>query len=201
MMQQQQSTSGPVKRLLIVACLFVLAGCASSHMADLADPGRTFEPADNEAMVVFMRPSIFGGAIQSAVYQVTDDGPEFIAIISSKRKFPYRTTPGKHRFMVVSESADFADAELLAGKTYYMLVTPRMGMWRARFSLKPIPKAEMQGSEFNEWLRDTTWVENTPSSQQWAQENEPSVRQKLTEKLSEWLNKEGRPALRPEDGT
>ena len=76
-------------------------------------------------------------AIQSTVFDVTDDAPRMVGIVSAKTKIAYEVAPGEHHFMVVSEAADFMRADLAAGKTYYALVTPRMGVWRARFSLLP----------------------------------------------------------------
>jgi len=189
-----------LKPLLIVGLLVMAAGCASPFMADLPEDKTNFTPGPDEAMVVFMRPSAFGGAVQSVVYDVTGGTPEFIGIVSASRKIAYSATPGERRFMVVSESADFADAELLAGKTYYMLVTPRFGVWRARFSLRPVSKSDMAAEPFDDWVKGTKWVENTPASHQWARENEPSVREKMAAKLPEWLAKEDRPILRAQDG-
>ncbi len=52
--------------------------------------------------------------------------------------------------MVVSEAADFAKADVEAGKTYYVLVTPRMGWWKARFSLRPLMREQLDGKDFAE---------------------------------------------------
>lgn len=169
-------------------------------MADVPNAKASFAPTTGNAMVVFIRPSKRGGRVQSVVYDVTGNSPKLVGIVSARRKVAYEVAPGKHRFMVVSESADFADATLASGKTYYVLVTPRLGMWRARFSLKPVHAAERESSRFNSWLRSATWSVNTASAHQWASANMASVRTKMSDYLPKWLQKPVRPTLLPQDG-
>ncbi len=66
--------------------------------------------------------------------------------------------------MVVGENADFISAELGANKTYYALVTPRIGAWKARFSLKPIHADQLNSSQFDEWLDNCKWLQQSPVS-------------------------------------
>ena len=88
--------------------------------------------------VVFMRSSLVGAAIKTSVYEVTDGQTKFIGIMKNKTKLSYETTAGNHIFMVVSEAADFMEANIATGKTYYSMITPRTGAWKARFSMIPI---------------------------------------------------------------
>jgi len=103
-------------------------------------------------------------------------------------------------FMVIGESADFMQARLEPGKVYYALVTPRMGVWKARFSLAPVHV--MNRNELPEWQSGTEWVEMDQTSGQWAAENAADVEQKRAKYLPEWLGKAplDRPVLAPEDG-
>jgi hypothetical protein len=181
----------------------LLAGCAgsSSMMRDVPADQSDYAPEPGQALVVFMRPSGLGFAIQSVVFDATPEEPKLVGIVSAKTKIAYQVDPGEHRFMVVSESADFMDATLSEGKTYYALVTPRIGVWRARFSLHPVRKNEIGEKEFNEWIKDTRWVENTEQSDAWARDNMPSVREKQAENITEWLNKPDKPILYPQDGS
>lgn len=180
-----------------------LVGCAgsSSMMQDVPAERSAYAPEPGHALLVFMRPSGLGFAIQSVVFDATSDEPKMIGIVSAKTKIAYQADPGEHRIMVVSESADFMDATLLEGKTYYALVTPRMGVWRARFSLRPVPKAEIGSKQFNEWIESSRWVENTEKSSEWARENMSSVKEKQAENITEWLNKPDKPILHAQDGS
>lgn len=187
----------------LLAAAALLYGCAGTikHMEEV--PGNpTVGPDPGKAVVVFMRPSGFGFAIQSSVFEVVGDNPTLVGIVAAKTKVAYQTTPGKHVFMVVSEAADFMSADLQAGKTYHALVTPRMGMWKARFSLKPVTKQELSSSDFTGWVSGTRLVQNTPASNAWAQDNVADIRSKRAAYYDEWLGKPEaeRPSLAASDG-
>jgi hypothetical protein len=145
--------------------------------------------AASESQIVFMRPSFLGGAVQSSVFDVTGNKDELIGIVSAGTKVRYVTQPGEHLFMVIGESADFMRAYVDPGKTYYALVTPRMGFWKARFSLKPVRRDELDGETFKGWDKSTSFVENTEQSRQWARENRHSISTKKAEYLQKWAAK------------
>jgi hypothetical protein len=190
------------RKTFISAVFLVLAGlglssCASTHMTDAVEPAFVSAPRSDQATMVFLRPSTFGFAIQSTVYDITSEPPTLVGIVSSGKKIAITAPPGQRRFMVVSEAADFMDAELAAGKTYYALVTPRMGMWRARFSLRPM---NATSPELAGYLNETNWVDNTPASNEWSRANMASVQAKKSEYLVQWLAKSDKPILRADDG-
>jgi hypothetical protein len=156
--------------------------------------------APNESVIVFLRPSHVGFAIQSAVWEVMPNQPSnLVGIVAAKKKVVYRTAPGTHLFMVTSENADFMEARLEPGRTYYALVTPRMGVWRARFSLRPVHIGD--SLQLPEWQRDTGWVELDETSARWAAENLPDIEERRARYFNEWLQKQpfDRPVLMPED--
>ncbi len=166
-----------------------LAGCQSSLM--VKGGGEAHAPAPGKAMVVFMRPSSFGGAIQSSVYDTAEPEDRFIGIVSAGTKLAYQAEPGDHLFMVQAENADFMIAHLDAGKTYYVDVKPRIGVWKARFSLIPIhddPTAEysLRSEAFAKWNRDTDWVTLTPEAEQWYRSHAADIRTKKLDYIKKW---------------
>ena len=187
----------------VILLLLMTIGCAgtSKYMQDVADPGISYAPAADEAIVVFMRPSTFAFAIDSGVFDVTAEKNDVIGIVSAKKKMAYRTRPGKHLFMVTGENADFMRADLQAGKTYYALVTPRMGAWKARFSLTAVNNG-VEPDKLNEWINACSWVETSEATRQWAKENAGSIQRKREGYIDKWMAKpdEGKPTLAPEDG-
>ncbi len=190
---------------IAVLCLAVLlSGCAGtvSNMRAVSADQVTDTPAEGKAMVIFLRPSTLGFAIQSSVFDVTGADPKLVGIVAAKKKVAYQAEPGNHLFMVVGESADFMYADLAAGKTYYALVTPRMGMWKARFSLRPVHAAELNGAQLKEWLDGCEWVEKSPESDAWAAANRASIASKRAEYYAKWTAKPEteRPKLWPQDG-
>ncbi|HYG85294.1 MAG TPA: hypothetical protein VD978_03465 [Azospirillum sp.] len=182
---------------LVGAAALLLSGCASKHMVEITEPAAVASPAPDKSTLVFLRPSVFGGAIQSPVFDVTDGTPQFIGIVSASTKLAYVTPPGKRRLMVVGENAGFLDADLGAARTYYARVDPQMGLWKARFALEPVPASN---SALTEQLDSCKWVGSGQSAADWARENMSSVKAKMADYLPDWEKQPTKPNLRPEDG-
>lgn len=173
--------------VLVVFSLIPVSGCKSSAMVKVADEAAIVPTADS-AVVVFVRPSPVGYAYQSVVYETTTKENQLVGIVSSGARVAYRTTPGTHMFMVVSEAADFLQATVEANKTYYVRVTPRFGVFRARFSLDPVRAEEFKQPEFGFW-GGLEWYENTDASREWAKNNAASVQSKREEYFKKWSEK------------
>ena len=176
-----------------------LQACTSAHLKPVANPQQTMKPQPGKAMVVFMRPSMFGGAIQSTVY----DGQNYVSTVSAGTRVAYQADPGEHMFMVIGESADFMAATLNPNKTYYAVVSPRMGFWKARFSFKPVRKSE-SNEQLGEWLNSTELMEPNAEGIQWAKDNQADINSKWDTYLTEWKAKDKaaqtEQTLFPEDG-
>ena len=180
-----------VKNLLISALfLLLLSGCQSTLMEPAAEQAQTNAQA-GQSQVVFIRSAFIGKAIQASVYDITSGTPEFIGIVSNDTKVSYMTSPGEHMFMVVGESADFLKANVLEGKTYYSVVSPRIGFWKARFSMHPVrndesAKFKYHSKDFKEMLSDSLFVEGGAKAKQWAINNANSISSKMNKYLPEW---------------
>jgi len=157
----------------------------------------TFQPistapvaAAAEAKVVFMRATNYGGNVAASLFDVTSSGePKFIGILRPQNKIEYPVRQGQYTFMVVSEAADFMQATVVGGKTYYALITPRMGAWKARFSFKPLRADDVDGAQFAAWDRGTRIVTNTSATLSWARDNAASVADKRDRWWPEWSSK------------
>ena len=195
--------------LLVLLLAAFVSGCATGRYS-VPLPAANLQVRDDQALVVFMRPSNLGYSISSSVFDLTDDGERILAIPGPNEKVGVYLTPGVHRFMVIAENADFVDATLLPGRVYYAVITPRMGMWKARFSLHPIkrqpsePEFAVDGGEFLGWVRECASVESSASVVTWGAENAASVHAKRVEDLPRWLAKPEQErrvfTLAPEDG-
>lgn len=183
-----------MKRLIILIAALGLAGllggCATTS-ALMAPSSTTPQPSADKALVVFMRPSVYGGAIQASVYDTSGGHDTFIGVVSARTKVAYEATPGTHLFMVVGENADFMNADLVAGKTYYVLVKPRMGMWKARFSLIPIhddasAKYNVKSTDFAEWQQATHFVTTSPAANAWYEGHAADISAKQAEYMQKW---------------
>ncbi len=180
-----------IKNLLVSALfLLLLSGCQSTLMEPSANQAQTNAEV-GQSQVVFIRSAFLAKAIQASVYDITSGTPEFIGIVSNDTKVSYMTSPGEHMFMVVGESADFLKATVLEGKTYYTVVSPRMGFWKARFSMHPVrndesAKFKYDSKDFKEMLADSQFVKGGAKAEQWALKNANSISAKMNEYLPEW---------------
>jgi len=64
-----------------------------------------------------------------------------------------------------------------------------MGVWKARFSFKPVRGDELEGSQFAAWDRGTRLVANTPKTHAWAKDNAADIADKRDRYLPEWSSK------------
>ena len=194
-------------KLTIMSYGLFLVGCASNPMS-VSSSASVEQPQRHEAQVLFMRDSFVGSAISASIYDVTGNEPIFIGILKNRTKVAYNTIPGKHTFMVVSEAADFMEADLSAGKTYYSIVTPRMGTWKARFSMWPIKKSgsryRLDSDDFRNWKQNTKHAGMTAKARSWYEANKNSVISKQQEYWAVWQRKSQADlklrTLEPEDG-
>jgi len=120
-----------------------------------------------DSKIVFMRPHAYGGAIQASVFDVTGRGDaKFIGIITMHTQISYPVRPGRYTFMVVGESADFMEAEIVSGKSYYALVIARPGAWKARFSFVPVRQNEKRVEQWESGLRPVAYDQQPATSNQ-----------------------------------
>ncbi|HEU4428985.1 MAG TPA: hypothetical protein VFT98_09540 [Myxococcota bacterium] len=174
--------------------LALLAGCATGRYA--APPAQqSYDVRSDEALIVFMRVSSFGGAISSSIFDVTGEGEQIVGIPGPNEKLAHYAEPGRRRFMVIAENADFLEAELEAGKAYYAVITPRIGAWKARFSLHPFkqspvePEFALGGPQHLKWLAECKLIDTPPSAAEWAANNAASIHAKRTSYVEKWSQK------------
>lgn len=170
--------------LLILVFIGSLGGCTSSHMTRLTPDEQTNGPDPDKALINFMRPASFGGAIQSALY----DGDTYIGTISANTRLCYQAEPGQHLFMIVGESADFMQANLLPNKTYYVNVAPRPGFLKARFSLRPM-NGQVPQDKIDKWVKATREVKVNEKGKLWANKNGASIQNLKKKYLTKWNQK------------
>jgi hypothetical protein len=164
--------------------LFALTfGCStpgsniSALMKNLGPNAHTPVPLYGQAVVVFIRANEDNSMTQSTVYEIASDGDHFVGVVSGSTKVAYMTQAGHRLFMVVGESADFMQAQLAEGKTYYVLVDPRAGMFKSRFSLLPVHKAQIGSPEFQKWESVDLLVWG-PDVADWVRDNVDSIVEK-----------------------
>jgi len=196
------------KFLILMLIVLFASGCASSKMID-STTQELVTPSADKAQIVFIRSSFVGSAIQSSIFDVTSGDAQFIGILSNAKKLFYLVDPGKHTFMVTSEAADFMKASMVGGKTYYAMITPRMGAWKARFSMLPVRNGtggefQYDSERFQGFLKGSQFSENTPESTAWYEENSANIATRQAEYWAVWQQKseadQKERTLNPDDG-
>lgn len=119
--------------LLLVVLAIVLCSCAGTSRYMVASEP-VVKPEEGKALVYVFRPSGMGFAINFQIW----DGDKFIGLSQAKSYFQYMADPGKHTFMAIAENKAFIEADLEAGKEYYLTTGPRVGGWKARVSFQPV---------------------------------------------------------------
>ena len=189
--------------VMFITSLF-LTGCAS-HLMQPIDESITMTGmlSDNESAIVFFRSTTFGGAIQAPVIEAVNEELKLVAIVSAGAKFLYKTTPGKHIFTVGGESSELLEADVEGGKTYYCYVSPRMGLFKARFVFVPVTDKDLATDGFKADLKWCKWYENKPEGQAWLTENMQSLQDKYTSALKDHqeAKPENKKTIKPEYGT
>ena len=190
----------------LIFAFFLITNFSTSY----AENSDGVDSIESESTIVFMRSSFVGAAIKTSIYEVTDDKTIFIGIMKNKTKINYKTTAGKHTFMVVSEAADFMKAEVMAGKTYYSMLTPRTGAWKARFSMIPIrndgtTEFNTDSEKFEKWKKKTKVVVMNEKSEAWYEKHKYSVEEKRSKYWEKWMQKSAEDklerTLKVSDGT
>jgi hypothetical protein len=191
------------KLIPILALCVLISGCASRHMQPAVMQADSFQLADNQSALVFYRDSSFGGAIQAPIVEAIGGDIVFVGIVSSGAKILHKTTPGKHYYVVGGESSNLLEANLEPGKFYYARVNPKIGMWKARFSLDPVSGAQLNSESTTKDIASCAWYVSKPEALTWFADNKQSMLDKSDEafKKNESVDRSERSIINPGDGT
>jgi hypothetical protein len=111
-----------ITTLLICLCTSV---CVCQNIA--------LAPAE-KAVIYFVRPSSLGFAINFSYF----DSTKLIGKFNGPKYIRYECDPGNHLFWARSENKDFIEAEVEAGRIYFIEAIPRMGALKAAIELIPL---------------------------------------------------------------
>ena len=117
------------KLFVMLLCLAVLSGCATTHMTKLDEAPASISKPD-QATLVIIRETFFGGGV---VFWTYLDG-KLIGETLGKNYFVTPVKPGQHYVVIATENTSVAHFDFKAGKTYFLGQGVAMGIWRARTS-------------------------------------------------------------------
>jgi hypothetical protein len=136
--------------IFIVFTAITLSACASPVMQKVKP--LAMDITSEKALVTFIRPSIFGGAIQFGVW----DSDKFIGVLSASSYIQYLAEPGEHIFLGRAENWSYVKADLEGGKQYYILGKVFPGVWKARIAMDPINVGDKDEANIDMWLKKLT---------------------------------------------
>ncbi|WP_088331951.1 hypothetical protein [Lacimicrobium sp. SS2-24] len=173
-----------------------LTGCMATGKYTVPMPESNNLVQNDKAAIILMRASSYGGAITSPVMLVDDKGAtEIVGIIGPNEKMVHYVEPGNHTYMVIGENADFMKAEVEAGKVYYALIRPRMGFWKARFSLTPLkvnpenPDFSINGENISKWAKECVYTVPNAEVQKWHKAKTAQLSELYNKYMPEWEQK------------
>lgn len=107
-------------------------------------------PPQDKAFVYFMRPSGLGFAIHFQIW----DSKQLIGLAQAKSYFVYECDPGNHLFIGIAENKRAVEADLEAGKSYYILTQVHMGGWKARMGFIPVKRNSEHWNKVDEYKKE-----------------------------------------------
>jgi hypothetical protein len=139
--------------IAVVLAVGFLTGCASEYMIQ-TKPMAVAEA--DFAIVNFIRPSSFGGAIKFGVW----DSDNLIGVLTPQKCIQYKASPGAHIFMIRAENWGIIKAKIAAGKTYTIIAEPRMGLMKANVHMEVIKPKD---ARLAKWMKGVEYVMVDPA--------------------------------------
>lgn len=122
-----------MKKSITLSVLFVLA-------TYFAIAQNIPDAPNDKAVVYFARTSSLGFAINFVYF----DSLQAIGRFNGPKYMRYECEPGKHLFWARSENRDFVEADLEAGKIYFIEVEVKMGAVKAGVELSPVDPKDVK---------------------------------------------------------
>ncbi len=200
-----------MKMLKAVLLLLIVqvAGCAAFIDIKESETQELPTLSADKSRVVFMRSSLHANLNDVLLYEIVSDKPVFFGALKNNTKFFLDVDPGAHTFMAQSVGSDYSVADLAAGKTYFVMVTPR-GWPIVNFSFHPFRpdgsgEYKLGSDEFNGWKRSTKLIGMVPSSFDFAKERQGHADESHASNWAKWQQKSDADRavynIRPQDGT
>jgi len=186
-------------KLFTVLFVTLLLGCtgSSKYMNKASAPEGSLP---GKALVYFMRPSGLGYAIHFQIWE----NYRLIGLSQAKCYFAYECDPGKHLFIGRAENKRAVEADLEAGKTYYIITQVKMGAWKARMGFIPVTRGSEYWDKVELYKQELSYVVlQKEVVEQWEAKRKGKINAELNEIINYIKTPEGQKyvvKLNKEDG-
>jgi pyruvate/2-oxoglutarate dehydrogenase complex dihydrolipoamide acyltransferase (E2) component len=131
--------AGRLTALIWLSCAAMGAAAQDPASAPATDPSAAAAATDaGQATIVFFRPRKLMGA--AVGFKVREAGVE-LGKLRNGTYFVLKVAPGRHQYVVHSETEDVLTLEAEAGETYYVQGSLGMGVVAGRPNLSPSDQA------------------------------------------------------------
>lgn len=184
-----------LSRLTIAIVAVTAISCSTARHATVETTARVERPEPGMSLIYFVR----AGAPNRFPGPVVMDGDTYIGTAPTWGHLAYVTKPGRHMFAVFSEAADFLQADLEPGKTYYANVRQRAGVWERRYSF--VAHNDPSAIDAARGLVTATpQVRSTDAGREWFEENRGLFEQLRSEYLPVWQTNPTKQVLQATSG-
>jgi hypothetical protein len=129
------------------------------------------------------------------------DGNKVIGNSVAMSQFGYLADPGKHLFIATAENKVFLEADLEAGKTYYVITRIYPGAWYSRVAFVAVNKGSEYWDKVKEWETSLKIVEpDTIALKKWEDIHKAQIEGLVSQYETKWKDSYAWPILKPEDG-
>jgi hypothetical protein len=180
----------------LLLLLLSLSSCAgsSNYMKPSASQ---LVPTQDKALVRIMRPSGMGFAVNFNVL----DGEKVIGNSVAKSQFDYLANPGRHLFISISENKVFLEADLAAGKLYYVITRIYPGFWRPRVAFEAVTRGSEYWDTVLQYEKELQRLEPDEASlRAWQDGHREEIQALNSSYEAEFKTKYNWPKLSPDDG-
>jgi hypothetical protein len=185
-----------------VLAAMVLTACFASHYRLTEETGIVPRPSGDKATIVFLRPTTVGFGADFRVYE----GERLMGVVGSKTYVYYDMSPGKHTFAALSYGGNsvanvyYLEADLAAGKTYYVLMRPLYSFTSIFVILNPLTPKDDEWKQVKTWLSECRRTELVEEAYVWEKKNADQIIKARKRADVEWSTKTDVKPIRPEDG-
>jgi len=180
-------------RFVLVVVILLAAGCVgkSKYMRSAMPPAEGLSAS--KAIVYFIRPSGYGGAIHFKIWDYYKSDYNLIGLSQAKSYFAYECDPGKHLFIGFAENKRAVEADIEAGKSYYIITQVKMGGWKARMVFIPVTRESEFWNQVDSYKKELHFI--VPEKEvlaQWESAKKVRIQKELNEVISYLNTPEGK---------
>ena len=127
-----------MKKLITAFIVLIIIGCAST--SQIVNYTHNTELPLGHARIYILRPGTLGGAVKMKIYA----NDKLIGMTGPKSYLCWDVQEGEYKLESSAENGDYFTVNAKAGKTYYILQNPKMGIAYSRSSLELLEEKDGQ---------------------------------------------------------